>query len=194
MAYANGGSLDSFINQRRGGPPIDSEADEGAGEATSAKRRKEKHRLRHLGAVHLLRLDEILQLFEDIVNGLAFLHARNILHLDMKVSSVMALRLTKLTLPHAVQAENVLLHWEEDDLLPTAKLSDFGNATSDAWTRERSELFRRTLLTARLAHPFHSASRRFGNPGLHGTRVMGARCKDGSPAHAGSSDRSVGAG
>ncbi|ORY73062.1 kinase-like domain-containing protein [Leucosporidium creatinivorum] len=120
MAYANGGSLDSFINQRRGGPPNDSEGGAGGGgEATSAKRRKEKHRMRNLGAVHLLRLDEILQLFEDIVNGLAFLHARNILHLDMK-------------------AENVLLHWEEDDLLPTAKLSDFGNATSDAWTRERT--------------------------------------------------------
>lgn len=87
MAYANGGSLDSFINRRRGGPPIDSEAGEGGAEATSAKRRKEKHRTRNLGAVHLLRLDEILQLFDDIVNGLAFLHARNILHLDMKVSS-----------------------------------------------------------------------------------------------------------
>lgn len=86
MAYANGGSLDSFINQRRGGPPDTSEGDEEGAEASSAKRRKEKHRLRNLGAVHLLRLDEILQLFEDIVNGLAFLHARNILHLDMKVS------------------------------------------------------------------------------------------------------------
>lgn len=32
----------------------------------------------------------------------------------------------------------MLLHWEEDDLLPTARLSDFGNATSDAWSRERS--------------------------------------------------------
>lgn len=45
-----------------------------------------------------------------------------------------------------VQAENVLLQWEEDDLLPTAKLSDFGNATSDAWTRERSEHFRSSHL------------------------------------------------
>lgn len=83
MAYANGGSLDQFIHQRRGGPPEGGEDDGEA--ATSARRRKEKHRMRNLGAVHLLRLDEILQLFEDIVQGLKFLHARNILHLDMKV-------------------------------------------------------------------------------------------------------------
>ena len=85
MAYANGGSLDTFINQRRGGPAA-AEHDEGS----SARQRKENHRLRNLGAVHLLRLDEILQLFENIANGLAFLHARNILHLDMKVSPVVS--------------------------------------------------------------------------------------------------------
>lgn len=83
MAYANGGSLDQFIHQRRGGAPEGGEDDGEA--ATSARRRKEKHRMRNLGAVHLLRLDEMLQLFEDIVQGLKFLHARNILHLDMKV-------------------------------------------------------------------------------------------------------------
>lgn len=36
------------------------------------------------------------------------------------------------------QAENVLLHWEENSLLPTCKLSDFGSASSDAYHRERS--------------------------------------------------------
>lgn len=116
MEYANGGSLDAFIDARRGGASL--ETDDAA---LSSRQRKERHRLRKLGAVHLLRLDEILTLFEDITTGLAFLHARNILHLDLK-------------------AENVLLHWEEDDLLPTAKLSDFGNATNDAFHRERSEL------------------------------------------------------
>ncbi|KAM0791014.1 hypothetical protein ACM66B_004313 [Microbotryomycetes sp. NB124-2] len=115
MQYANGGSLDSFINRRRGVPPAGQDPDDGN---VSPARRKERFRMRKLGAVHLLRLDEILDLFEDITHGLAFLHSRNILHLDLK-------------------AENVLLHWDEDALLPTAKLSDFGNATSDTYHRER---------------------------------------------------------
>lgn len=37
------------------------------------------------------------------------------------------------------QAENVLLHWDDDALLPTCKLSDFGNATSDSYHVERRE-------------------------------------------------------
>jgi serine/threonine protein kinase len=115
MEYANGGSLDAFIDARRGGSALNEDDS-----TASTRQRKERHRLRKLGAVHLLRLDEILTLFEDITTGLGFLHARNILHLDLK-------------------AENVLLHWEEDDLLPRAKLSDFGNATSDAFRRERSQ-------------------------------------------------------
>jgi serine/threonine protein kinase len=86
MGYANGGSLDTFILQRSGGPP----PDQHQSNETPASR-KEKHRMRNLGAVHLLRLDEIITLFEDIVNGLAFLHARNILHLDLKVRSTCAL-------------------------------------------------------------------------------------------------------
>ena len=63
-------------------------------------------------AVLLLGLDEVLQLFGDVVEGLAFLvrsrrlsivlnanqHANSILHLDLKCS-------------------NVLLHWEEDKLM-----------------------------------------------------------------------------
>ena len=77
-------------------------------------------RSRKLSAVHLVRLEEILSIFEDITEGLAFLHKKGILHLDLK-------------------AENVLLHWEEDSLLPCAKLSDFGSSdsTSNAWSRTR---------------------------------------------------------
>lgn len=33
----------------------------------------------------------------------------------------------------------MLLHWEENSLLPTCKLSDFGSASSDSHHRERSE-------------------------------------------------------
>jgi serine/threonine protein kinase len=49
-------------------------------------------------------------LAKDITSGLAFLHGRGLLHLDLK-------------------AENVLLHRnEEDTLIPTAMLSDFGSS------------------------------------------------------------------
>ncbi|GAA6012802.1 hypothetical protein JCM10207_005365 [Rhodosporidiobolus poonsookiae] len=119
MAFANGGSLQDFVHQRGGGAP-DNE------EMTTRERRKERFKQRRKGAlggdtgkaVHLLRVEDLLELFKDVVVGLSFLHSRNILHLDLK-------------------AENVLLHWDEDALLPTCKLSDFGNATNDSYHRER---------------------------------------------------------
>lgn len=93
MQYANGGNLQSFINER--GPL---RTDQEAGLSRAERVRLFRHR-RELSAVHLLRLDEILDLFEDVCSGLAFLHARGILHLDLK-------------------SENVLLNWEEEgDLL-----------------------------------------------------------------------------
>lgn len=93
MAYANGGSLDHFIDQRRGTASSPDHDDEGS----TPSRLKEQFKMRKLGAVHLLRLDEILDLFEDIASGLAFLHARNILHLDLKVRYGHAGRLGFLT-------------------------------------------------------------------------------------------------
>ncbi|BGP51178.1 putative serine/threonine-protein kinase iks1 [Rhodotorula kratochvilovae] len=108
MEFANGGSLQGFVDARKGA------AAEGEG-AEGARRRRRQGRER---AVHLLGVEDVLRLFEDVVEGLAFLHGRNILHLDMK-------------------AENVLLHWDDDALLPTCKLSDFGNATSDSYHAER---------------------------------------------------------
>lgn len=71
--------------------------------------------------VHLLREDEIYSLLTDITSGLAFLHDRGILHLDIKPG-------------------NVLLHWDEDSLIPRAMLSDFGSSLllHDNWTRTRS--------------------------------------------------------
>ncbi|SGZ24026.1 BQ5605_C023g09684 [Microbotryum silenes-dioicae] len=143
MGYANGGSLASFIDRRRGSS---SSPEDGTGE--SPAQRKERHRLRKLGAVHLLRVDEIVQLARDVTMGLGFLHQRNILHLDLKVKTKYrfgphsrphgAPSDRKMVLRYFLQAENVLLHWEEDALLPIAKLSDFGNATSDKWNRERT--------------------------------------------------------
>lgn len=46
--------------------------------------------------IHLLNQEEILSLFSDIAAGLAFLHERNMLHLDIK-------------------AENILLHRADGD-------------------------------------------------------------------------------
>ncbi|KAG0146297.1 hypothetical protein CROQUDRAFT_44650, partial [Cronartium quercuum f. sp. fusiforme G11] len=77
-----------------------------------------------LAAIHLLSLEEILSIFRDTCNGLAFLHSQGILHHDLKT-------------------ENVLLHWEhEDSMIPKALISDFGSSItqSENWRRERSTL------------------------------------------------------
>ncbi|KAF8898129.1 kinase-like domain-containing protein [Gymnopilus junonius] len=59
--------------------------------------------------VHLLSAEEVKSLFNDVVAGLAFLHDRSILHLDLKPG-------------------NVLLTWDEGQLIPRAMLSDFGTS------------------------------------------------------------------
>ncbi|GAK63928.1 kinase-like protein [Moesziomyces antarcticus] len=71
--------------------------------------------------VHLLREEEIYSLLHDMASGLGFLHERGILHLDIKPG-------------------NVLLHWDDDSLVPRALLSDFGSSLllHDSWTRTRS--------------------------------------------------------
>lgn len=71
--------------------------------------------------VHLLREEEIYSLLKDMASGLGFLHDKGILHLDIKPA-------------------NVLLHWDEDALIPRAMLSDFGSSLllHDNWRRTRS--------------------------------------------------------
>ncbi|BEI98504.1 hypothetical protein CcaverHIS631_0308030 [Cutaneotrichosporon cavernicola] len=136
MMYATAGNLDSFLlNRSYGDPsqPPQSAADVGDAEnidlLPKAERIKAFKRRRQSGnhgrrgetrGVLLLGLDEILKLFGDVVSGLAFLHSNSILHLDLKCS-------------------NVLLHWEEGEVIPKALLSDFG--TSEEMlrgSRERS--------------------------------------------------------
>ncbi|OWZ58489.1 IKS protein kinase [Cryptococcus neoformans 125.91] len=68
--------------------------------------------------VLLLGIDEILALLGDVVEGLSFLHANAILHLDLKCS-------------------NVLLHLEEGKIIPRALISDFG--TSEEMLRGQRE-------------------------------------------------------
>lgn len=93
MEFANGGSLQGFVDARKGSPTAASEGGggggaeggeemDGHGAARAARRRRKEAREQ---AVHLLRLDDILILFDEVVRGLAFLHGRNILHLDLKV-------------------------------------------------------------------------------------------------------------
>ncbi|WVQ97792.1 hypothetical protein IAU59_004906 [Kwoniella sp. CBS 9459] len=77
------------------------------------KKQKEENR-----GVLLLGVEEIGKLFGDVVEGLAFLHANSILHLDLKCS-------------------NVLLHYEEGNLIPKALISDFG--TSEEMLRGKRE-------------------------------------------------------
>ncbi|KAJ7603575.1 kinase-like protein [Roridomyces roridus] len=60
-------------------------------------------------AVHLLSAEEVQSLFRDVVEGLAFLHDKSILHLDLKPG-------------------NVLLTWDGGRLIPRAMLSDFGTS------------------------------------------------------------------
>ncbi|KAF8434595.1 kinase-like domain-containing protein [Boletus edulis BED1] len=68
----------------------------------------------NLKAVHLFSAEEVKSLFSDVVEGLAFLHDKSILHLDLKPG-------------------NVLLTWDEGKLMqrssrPRAMLSDFGTS------------------------------------------------------------------
>ncbi|KAI0076545.1 kinase-like protein [Panus rudis PR-1116 ss-1] len=69
--------------------------------------------------VHLLSAEEVKSLFEDVVNGLAFLHDKSILHLDLKPG-------------------NVLLTYDEGRLTPRAMLSDFGTSQDMLNSRTRS--------------------------------------------------------
>jgi len=59
--------------------------------------------------VHLLSAQDVKSLFKDVVEGLAFLHEKSILHLDLKPG-------------------NVLLTWDEGSMIPRAMLSDFGTS------------------------------------------------------------------
>ncbi|KZT66570.1 kinase-like protein [Daedalea quercina L-15889] len=70
-------------------------------------------------AVHLLSAEELKSLFGDVVSGLAFLHEKSILHLDLKPG-------------------NVLLTWDEGRLVPRAMLSDFGTSQDMLKSRARS--------------------------------------------------------
>lgn len=139
MQWAEGGSLDDFIGLRLGrsiglphmqssesSPAPDDPTPSARIRAFRAMKRappEERERLRRemeerndsrgnrpsWKAVHLLSAEEAQSLFADVTHGLAFLHDKSILHLDLKPG-------------------NVLLTWDEGRLIPRAMLSDFGTS------------------------------------------------------------------
>ncbi|KAK0477191.1 kinase-like protein, partial [Armillaria luteobubalina] len=141
MQWAEGGSLDDFIDDRLGretrhihinptgslngpNPASNIHSRSARIRAYRAFQRaspEEKERLRRRmsgqqpqglqtwTAVHLLSPEEVKSIFTDVVEGLAFLHDKSILHLDLKPG-------------------NVLLTWDEGKLIPRAMLSDFGTS------------------------------------------------------------------
>lgn len=124
MEYANGGSLEDFVALRlhkdRHSTPSNNQ-NMLKQRFRSRRQTGSNHESAPFEAVHLLRIDEIVALFRDIVSGLAYLHGQNILHCDLK-------------------ADNVLLHFTEDAILPIARIADFGNAEKRErlWNRDRT--------------------------------------------------------
>ncbi|KAF9787814.1 kinase-like protein [Thelephora terrestris] len=143
MQWAEGGSLDEFIDARLGrnhsfdmhqsGPsdpdvhqPEDIRSRSARIRAFRAQQQAHKQNISRpsrpsasLKAVHLLSAEEIKSLFHDVTSGLAFLHEKSILHLDLKPG-------------------NVLLTWDEGKLIPRAMLSDFGTSQDMLNSRTRS--------------------------------------------------------
>lgn len=150
MQWAEGGSLDDFIDTRLGRStysPHLHDAEVQQREATSApspnsdglrsrsarirafraqqQQKKEEHPQTpkpspfSMKAIHLLSAEEVRSLFSDVTEGLAFLHEKSILHLDLKPG-------------------NVLLTWDQGQLVPRAMLSDFGTSQDMLNSRTRS--------------------------------------------------------
>ncbi|OCB90836.1 kinase-like protein [Sanghuangporus baumii] len=133
MQWAEGGSLDDFIDLRLGRPHSPS-THSGASQPSALdeafrtrseriraframrsqpeeeRERRKVERARGVRtAVHLLSAEEAKALFTDVTAGLGFLHDKSILHLDLKPG-------------------NVLLTWDDGRLIPRAMLSDFGTS------------------------------------------------------------------
>ncbi|KAG8792355.1 putative serine/threonine-protein kinase iks1 [Serendipita sp. 399] len=127
MEWAECGSLDDLIDARLGkraeviAGSVDEDEDTTSRSARirAFKAAKEAHESgapieRNRGrsssiAVHMLNAEEIKSYLSDVVSGLAFLHDRSILHLDLKLG-------------------NVLLTRDEERTIPRAMLSDFGTS------------------------------------------------------------------
>lgn len=131
MMAANGGSLADWISARSGDStectksPTMNQTYVDRLKTEFRKRRHAKECVEPKGStrtgIHFLREEEIIQLMIDVTQGLEFLHNRGVLHLDLKPG-------------------NVLLHWDDDALLPKALLSDFGSShpVHENWVRKRT--------------------------------------------------------
>ncbi|KAG8903254.1 putative serine/threonine-protein kinase iks1 [Tulasnella sp. 417] len=134
MQFAEGGSLDTWIAGRSTSATLFNDPDhheDSNQDSKSARIRafREQRLGRHsspvpgakreMKAVHLLSGEELRSLFGDIATGLAFLHDRSILHLDLKPG-------------------NILLTFDQGKLIPRAMLSDFGTSRDMLASRNRS--------------------------------------------------------
>ncbi|KAG9004176.1 putative serine/threonine-protein kinase iks1 [Tulasnella sp. 427] len=134
MQFAEGGSLDIWIAGRSTSSTLfndPSHHEESNEDSKSARirafREQQKGQRssplpgmrREVKAVHLLSGEELRSLFGDIATGLAYLHDRSILHLDLKPG-------------------NILLTFDQGKLIPRAMLSDFGTSRDMLTTRARS--------------------------------------------------------
>ncbi|KZV81977.1 kinase-like protein [Exidia glandulosa HHB12029] len=123
MQWADGGSLDDLIEARLGGPATpgkqqDDEAELSRGARIRLHRARAKQRTEQGRAVHYLSAEEVRSLFLDVASGLAFLHERAILHLDLKPG-------------------NVLLTFDDGRIIPRAMLSDFGTSLDSLLPEQR---------------------------------------------------------
>lgn len=110
--FCNGGSLDSFIQGRSGASPLPEDSRE-----ARIRSFRERRNGMPRGAIHFLRLDEIVQLFRDVCEGLAYMHAHNGAPASLPLPSSTKLIPACTVLHLDLKAENVLLQWSEPDAL-----------------------------------------------------------------------------
>ena len=79
LEFANCGSLASYISDRLSARLERDESSASLSGVTRGERLRQRRRMGRAAAIHHLRLDEIFALLDDIADGLAFLHANDIL-------------------------------------------------------------------------------------------------------------------
>ena len=79
LEFANCGSLASYVSDRLSARLERDDSSASLSGVTRGERLRQRRRMGRAAAIHHLRLDEIFALLDDIADGLAFLHANDIL-------------------------------------------------------------------------------------------------------------------